>query len=875
MNIKKRFAFLIAVSLIATSTMMGQRITGMSKMSNGLELRTEKGVLKLIPMTGNSVRVLFSKDGNATVPELVFVQKVNAPKFDVKESRTEITLSLPNISVKANRKTGTLRFYDADGKEILSEKTGGRVLTPTTAQTEPTYAIEQAFVSPADEHLYGTGQFQDGFLNVRDLPRHLTQVNTQISVPFILSSKGYGLLWHNYGLTDFNPANQSVQLSLTDDAGKSETLEVTSKEGGKKKERKNATFEGRFTVEKDGNYAFLFDIGAEMAQKYDIQIDGQQVIRFSNRWLPPTTSWFLTLGKGEHTVKVISNSTDHPVLYYRPASHETVFRSPTSDGIDYTVFAGNADQVMDGYRTLTGRAPMLPGWAFGYIHSRERYHDQKELLENATEFRRRRIPIDIIVQDWQYWGKYGWNAMQFDEDKFPAPKTMTDSLHKMNMKLMVSVWATVTPKSEVGKQLTAKGYYLPGTDWIDFFNPAARDFYWKNMSQRLLPLGIDAWWQDATEPENDAVAGTKTYLGDGDKFRLTYPLFVTSTVYQGLRQDQPDKRPLILTRSAFLGQQRTGAVSWSGDVGSGWDALQRQIPAGLNFVATGLPYWTVDAGGFFRPTSGQYEDAGYHERLIRWFQFATFCPLQRIHGFHSDTEPWRYGEQVETEIRRYIDFRYRLFPYIYSGAAQVSLGNGNLLRPLVMDFASDTQALDQKYEYMFGPALLVSPVVEPSVSTWNVYLPKSDGGWYDFWTGAKAEGGQTVSADAPLSKIPLYVRAGSILPMGSTKQYVAEKKDTVMELRVYAGRDAAFELYEDEETNNNYENGAYSVIPMRWDDAARTLTIDDRKGGFPGMLTHRRFNIVVVGSNHGAGPEVATTVDKVVDYNGKRVTVKL
>ncbi|MGI6232885.1 MAG: TIM-barrel domain-containing protein [Prevotella sp.] len=875
MNIKKKFEFLIVVSLMATSTMMGQQITGMTKMDNGLKLQTKEGILKLMPMTDNSVRVLFSKDGNMTSHEFIYVQKVDAPKFDVTESRTDIILKLPNISVKANRKTGTLRFYDSEGKEILSEKTNGRVLTSSMAQTEPTYAIEQAFVSPADEHLYGTGQFQDGFLNIKDLPRRLTQVNTQIAVPFILSSRGYGLLWHNYGLTDFNPANQSVQLSLTDDLGKTETVEVTSTEGGKKKQRKDATFEGKFSVEKDGRYAFLFDVGASMSQKYDIQIDGKQVIKFSNRWLPPTTSWFTTLGKGEHTVKVTSNSTDHPTIYYRPSSNETVFRSPTSDGIDYTVFAGNADQVMDGYRTLTGRAPMLPDWAFGYVHSREKYHTQSELLENATEFRRRGIPIDMIVQDWQYWGKYGWNAMQFDEEKYPAPKTMTDSLHDMNMKLMVSVWAKVTPKSEVGKQLTAKGYYLPGTQWIDFFNPSARAFYWKNMSERLLPLGIDAWWQDATEPENDAVAGTKTYLGDGDKYRLTYPLFVTSTVYDGLRKDQPDKRPFILTRCAFLGQQRTGAVSWSGDVGSGWDALQRQIPAGLNFVSTGLPYWTLDAGGFFRPTAKQYKDSSYHECLIRWFQFVTFCSLQRIHGFRSDTEPWRYGETVENEIRRYIDLRYRLFPYIYSGVAQISFHNGNLIRPLVMDFASDAKALDQKYEFMFGPAILVNPVVIPNVSTWNVYLPKNGGGWYDFWTGAKAEGGQTVNADAPLSKIPLYVKAGSIVPMGSTKQYVAEKKDTVLELRVYPGQDAAFELYEDEGTNNNYEKGACSVIPMKWNDATRTLTIDDRKGRFPGMLVNRRFNVVVVGSNHGTGIEPSAKVDKFVNYSGGKITVKL
>ena len=384
--------------------------------------------------------------------------------------------------------------------------------------------------------------------------------------------------------------------------------------------------------------------------------------------------------------------------------------------------------------------------------------------------------------------------MKFDEKDYPDPAKMMDSLHTMNARLMVSVWSRVDPKCEVGNEMTANNYYIPNTQWVDFFNPDAAACYWKNFSSRLLkPYKIDAWWQDATEPENDDLVGRKIANGtiSGEKLRNVYPLFVNKTVYEGSRRDVPEKRVCILTRSAFSGEQRYAAATWSGDIGNDWETFRRQVPAGLNYVITGLPYWTTDCGGFFRPTN-QFTDSTYHERFLRWFQYATFCPLQRVHGYKTDTEFWRFGKKVEQEAQRYLNLRYRLLPYIYSHAAAVTYSGSTLMRPLVMDFASDNKALEQTYEYMFGPSILVAPVLQPNVTKWNVYLPQHKAGWYDFWTGDKVAGGKTVIAAATLDKIPLFVKAGSIIPFGEIKQNT-NVKDKSIELRVYTGANAEFE----------------------------------------------------------------------------------
>lgn len=533
-----------------------------SKQKEKVVLELKQGLLSLIPLNQNAVRVQFSQPGSAPMEELIYTEKLPVPEYEVTEDKQSLVLSLDGISVEFDKGTEVLTFKDANKRIILQEKVGGRFMKVSSVQNEPTYQVEQRFVSPKDEYIYGTGQFQDGYLNIRGVTRRLTQVNTQISIPFILSSKGYGLLWNNYGLTDFNPADQFVELTPANASGEAVTVNTTGTSGNVRETRQTYSFTASVDVPRSGSYSLLLDVGQRMARKYYLVIDGQKIVDVNNLWLPPTTSAIVELTAGKHDIEVQGERNDKPVLYWRPVSEETVFRSPVAQMLDYTVFAGNGDEVIASYRELTGPAPMMPLWSLGYIHCRERYNTQAELLENAREFRERKLPIDMIVQDWQYWGKYGWNAMKFDEDRYPDPGSMMKELHEMDVRLMISVWSKIDAQSEVGKQAKEKGYYIPGSDWIDFFNPDAAAFYWQNFRTGLLKYGIDAWWQDATEPENDDLQNRRINREQtpGEVYRNVYPMYVSKTIYEGLRQDDPDRRAMIFTRSGFSGMQRYAAA---------------------------------------------------------------------------------------------------------------------------------------------------------------------------------------------------------------------------------------------------------------------------------------------------------------------------
>lgn len=645
-----------------------------------------------------------------------------------------------------------------DGAVTIKDKAGRIVFHASKHQLESGTATLR-FDSPKDESLFGLGQFQDGYSNVRGLSRRLTQVNTQISIPMLLSSKGYGILWNNYGLTDFNPCEKSVRLTKREGTGTQEIVNVTSTEGGKKEIRERHIFEATIDIPEAGDYTLLLDVGQKMARRHNLCINGEPVIEMQNLWLPPTASKIVHLEAGHHLLSAELTKDDAPVLYYNKVKDETVFHSPVAEAVDYTVFVGSPDEIIASYRQLTGECPQMPTWALGYIHCRERFHSSEEILETANRFRKENMPVSMLVQDWQYWGKHGWNAMAFDEDFYPDPKALTDSLHQMNMRLMLSVWSKIDVNSKVGRQMKTDGYYIPDTDWIDFFNPDAAAAYWKNFSERLLPLGIDAWWQDATEPENDDLAGRRVNNGlwAGEQVRNVFPLLVCKTVYEGLTQ--AGKTPMILTRCAFPGIQRYGAAMWSGDVGNDWETFRRQIVAGLGMQAAGIPWWTYDAGGFFRPQN-QYTDSAYIERMLRWIETSVYLPLMRVHGYMSNTEPWNYGPEAQAIITECLKERYRLLPYIEQCAKAVSEQGGTLMRPLVFDFANDPEALQQKYEYMFGPALLISPVTEPGVSEWHTYLPKHDGGWFDYRTGQHYDGGQYVTTPVTKAYIPVFLRAG-------------------------------------------------------------------------------------------------------------------
>ena len=722
-----------------------------------VQIETPQGTLCLQPVAEDAIRVRMTPDGAPELGELVFTEKVKTPKYTVERSGGDVIVRTAQMCAEWNADAQALSFLDADGNLLLREC--GHSVAPSEVQGEPAWAVSARFDSPEGEHLYGTGQFQDGYLDIRGLTRRLTQVNTQIALPMILSSRGWGLLWHNYGLTDFNPADQSVRLTQQEEAGGPFTVDATGTASNRREMRFFRSFSGRIELPADGEYALLLDVGRDMARRQYLAVDGEPLIDISNTWLPPTVAVKAKLTAGEHTIDVRGTFGDAPVVYWRAVADETVFSSPVAQGLDYVVFAGGADAVMRSFRSLAGHVPALPDWIFRYIHCRERFDTQDELLTAARRFRDEQIPVGTIVQDWQWWGKYGWNAMRFDEDKYPDPKAMVDELHGMDQHLMLSVWSRVGRDSELGKEFEANGYYIEGTEWVDFFRPDAAAFYWQHFSDKLLPTGIDAWWQDATEPENDDLKGRR--IGPdripGEWYRNVYPLHVVRTVYEGLRRDRPDRLPVILTRSACPGIQRYGAITWSGDVGNDWDALRRQIAGGLGQMAAGLPWWTYDAGGFFRP-GDQYTDPDYQERMIRWIQAAVWLPFMRVHGYQSRTEPWEYSPETGRRFRAAIAQRESLLPYILEQAARVWEEDYTLMRPLVFDFPQDDEALRQDCEWMFGPDYLVCPVTEGEVSSWTVYLPENGPGWEDIRTGAVLDGGQYAVVPVDLDAIPVFRR---------------------------------------------------------------------------------------------------------------------
>jgi len=852
--IKKHKSMKKAILLIIL-LMVGQR--GMS-----VTFPFGRGRLTVRGIDRNAFRIQYSEDDLLSLPELIYTSK------DTVEMRQKIDVGkkvfiLPiGCSLTVDCELLSLEASDSDGRTVF--RATEHILSRSKADGTDCYEATLVAESPIDEHLYGLGQFQDGHTNVRGLSRRLTQVNTQISIPMYLSSKGYALLWNNYGMTEFNPPSERVQLVRDGSSSGVETVSVTTTEGGREERRESNRFSGEIDVAEDGIYSLLLDVGRVMARRQELYVDGKKVVDAHNTWLPPTASVLVYLKSGHHVISAVLEKDDHPVVYYSAVGEHTTLRSPVSSSVDYTLFIGSADESIASYRRVSGAAPLMPKWALGYIHCRERFHNQEELLNTARRFREEGIPIDVIVQDWQWWGQNGWNSMEFDSSLYPSPKQMVDKLHGMGMRLMLSVWSKIDKNSELGRQMLDNGYYIKGSDWIDFFNPDASRAYWDNFSRRLLqPYGIDCWWQDATEPENDDLVGRRVNGGKeaGEIYRNVYPLLVNKTVYEGFRHDCPERRSMILTRSGFPGIQRYSAAMWSGDVGNDYPTLRHQIQGGLGIQSCGLPWWTYDAGGFFRP-SNQYNDPEYIERMLRWIELSVYLPLMRVHGYMSNTEPWNYGEEAHRIITDCIRERYQLMPYIYSYAAKVTHEGGTLMRPLVFDFADDPEALDQECEYMFGESLLVNPVTEAGQTSWTTYLPINEGGWWDFRSGEHYDGGQRISTKVDKSLIPVFARGGSIIPLGMPVQSTNESQLDSITLLIYPGRDVHFSLYEDEELNYNYEQGKYSVIDFFWNDSSGTLTIGKRKGGYRGMLKKRTFILRYVDGK-----------ERCVDYSGKEIRI--
>jgi len=667
---------------------------------------------------------------------------------------------------------------------------------------------------------------------------------------------------------------------------------------------------------KDGTTLFADASGKKLFQDRDrtltpVEVNGEKTYHaelFSNLW--DSTEAFYGLGQhqagvwnyhGESvelsqantniSVPMFLSSNGYGIFWNNTSRsrfnnrfpHELYLSSEVADTVDYYFLYGpEFDAIVAAYRDMTGAAPMFGKWAYGFWQCKNKYESQAEVLGVAHQYRELHIPVDNIVQDWFWWNIMG--EPTFNKN-YPDPEGMIDNLHQNNFHVMFSFWPYFRPGSPVYEDMDKQGYFIDrtkvsgfhpsGQALYDAFNPAAREYYWQLIDKGLLQLGADSWWLDTDEPETEGretniLATNKVALGNGARYANLFPLMTTSAVYEGQRGTSDQKRVFTLSRSAFAGAQRNGITAWSGDVESNWLSFARQIPGGLNFELSGLPYWTTDIGGFI---IGNPDDPAYRELFVRWFEYGAFCPIFRLHGTRTtnQNELWSYGPEAQEILTSYDRFRYRLLPYIYSLAWMTTSEAYTPMRPLAMDFRTDVRALNTGDEFLFGPAILVSPVTEPGATSRRVYLPKAK--WYDFWTGRATEGGSATEAQAPLGRIPLHIRAGSILPMGPDLEWTTQKPADPIELRVYTGADGSFTLYEDENDTYAYEKGARAMIPMHWDEANRKLTIGDRQGKFRGMLDRRTFRIVFVGEGHGIGIESSAQADQTVDYAGHAITV--
>lgn len=577
--------------------------------------------------------------------------------------------------------------------------------------------------------------------------------------------------------------------------------------------------------------------------------------------------------------------------FFRDGDYGMEFSSEDGDFCDYYfIYGGNPDAVVAALRRLTGQTPMPPLWSFGFFQSKERYATQDELTGVVRKYRELGVPLDCIVQDWRYWGDdhHYWNAVDFLSPGFPDPEGMMDEIHGMNARTIISVWPSFGPDTEIFGELDRKGLLMPhetfpqnyGVRNYDPWNPEARDIYWKYIKRNLYDAGLDGWWLDATEPEHNPVKPEdydfQTGCGTFRSVRNSFPIMSVKGVYEGQRKATEDRRVLILTRSAYPGQQRYGTHVWSGDIHASWDVLHAQIPAALNFSLCGMPYWNSDIGGFW--TWQNYpdgvEDPGYRKLYLRWMQFAVFTGMMRSHGSNTPREIFRFGERGDREFdiyEKFITLRYRLLPYIYGTAWQVTSQGGSLMRPLMMDWPHDGKVLDIDDEYMFGKSFLVAPIVTGKDSR-EIYLP--EGLWIDFWSGETFEGGRSIFRDTPLEEVPLYVRAGSVLPVGPSVQYACEKDWNDLCVRIYPGADGEFVLYEDAGDGYGYEHGEYSTVRMTWDDASGVLTLHPRKGSWPGMKKERTIRAVLAGTAAGCGLDNEICDVKTV-YTGKKTSINL
>ncbi len=831
---------------------------------------------------------------------------------------------------------------------------------------------QMKFDSPADEAFYGLGQHQSEELNMKGRNEDLFQYNTKVSIPFVLSNKNYGLLWDSYSFCRFGNPHDYLQLNrafrLYDRQGRAGHLTgtYTDKDGrqlvrdedsiyyeyaypatseiarrtdngglknlpqGFSLQGANVVYEGFIEAPRTELYQFIL----YYAGYIKVYIDGREVVpeRWRTAWNPNAYKFECNLQQGRKTQLRIEWQPDGGESYCglrvaEPRSAEergqlSIWSEMARD-MDYYFIAGeNLDQVISGYRTLTGRASLYPKWALGYWQSRERYKSSAEIEQTLAEFRSRHLPIDNIVQDWNYWQLDSWGNHTFEASRFPNPQAMLDSVHQMHGRFMISVWPKFYDTVDNYKELDSNGWMYHQAiqddihDWLGFrgsfydaYDAGARQMFWRQMDENLYTkynhdgiAGVDAWWMDASEPNvrdctpmwyRKALCGP-TALGTSTEYFNAYSTVNADAIYNGQRSvwrgKKNEPRVFLLTRSGFAGEQRYSTATWSGDIGTRWEDMRAQMTAGLNYCLSGIPFWGMDQGGFcvenryvaaqqlFDRTGQENDDLKeWRELQTRWSQFGTFVPLYRAHGQWPLREPWNIAPDEHPSYRSFVFYdhlRYRLMPYLYSMAGWAHFQDYTLMRALVMDFGSDTQVLDIKDQWMFGPALMACPVSQYKARNRSVYFPKQSG-WYNLYTGEYIEGGQQLVVDAPYERIPVYVREGSIIPFGPQMEWSDEKPAELINLYVYQGRDGRFQLYEDEGTNYNYEQGKYATIDISYDDATRIVTFAKRNGQFPGMLKNRRFNVVYIEKGASRPLDLESPTGKMVQYDGKAISVQL
>lgn len=901
----------------------------------------QNGKTRIQAYTDNILRVTSVPEGEQFTDgkSLMALPQKGKTKCDISRTDSSVVISTSQLSASVSRQDGKVRFYRKDETPITMEH--DRTFKPITVDGASAWTVSQSFDSPEDEAFFGLGQHQADEWNYKGRNEELYQYNTKISIPFVVSSRRYGLLWDSNSFCRWGDPRDYAQISqvftLFDQNGHEGALTgtYTAADGTVLVRReldlaqeflrtpkcdrvKNAPdfkfngsdvlFEGELLPHEDGLYHFYI----YYAGYTKVFIDGKQVTPeiWRTAWNPNGRKFEVELREGCRVPIRIEWKPDGDVSYcglrvLSPVDPEEQGRmnwwGEMQHQIDYYLIAGeDMDEVISGYRTITGKAQILPRWAMGYWQSRERYSSQKGILSTLKEMREKQIPVDNIVQDWQYWKDDQWGSHEFDPARYPDPKSMVDSIHAMNARYMISVWPKFYTNTEHFKELDEKGWIYRRAvvdsvaDWLghqqsfyDAYSEGARKMFWGQMKEHLYSLGVDSWWMDASEPNihdctdmdyRKALCGP-TALGPSTEYFNAYALMNAQAIYEGQRSADPDRRVFLLTRSGFPGLQRYSTASWSGDIGTRWEDMKAQISAGLNYCISGLPFWTQDIGGFsvenrFMAAQHLLEDTGrvnedmreWREMQTRWHQWGIFCPLYRVHGQWPLREPHLLAPEDSPTYKAILaadKLRYSLLPYIYTMNARVHFDDYTMMRPLVMDFTDDRTAINLSDEFMFGDAFLVCPVYEYKARSREVYLP--EGQWYDFYTNERLEGGRSFTAPAPYERIPLYVRAGQIVPIGPDIQYTAQDDGSYLKIRVYTGADASYTLYEDDGVSYGYEKGEYSTIPISWceDSSLGTLTIGRRNGSFPGMSEGKRIKVEIISAEGIRKKEINYTGEEV------------